>query len=290
MRKNIFQVYHPAVIFLYFISVIVFAMCSMNPVYVGISLIIGSCYSVFLKGMRHFVKNAGYYIIVLIVISAANSLFNSRGLTVLFYLGGIPITAEAICYGLCSGGMLVSVLIWFSCYSEIMTSDKFLALFGKVVPTISMMISMILRYIPDTIRKSKEIGISRQALLGGKKLTKKAKVNSMINMTSILMSWSMEESIETADSMRSRGYGTAKRTVYNKYSLNFYDCLALIILIALVVTNGFAIFSKGNNFKFYPFMSGFDLNMLIYIVYGLLLLFPLLLEGKERLSWLRCHL
>ena len=95
-----------------------------------------------------------------------------------------------------------------------MTSDKFLSLFGGIIPTIAMMLSMVFRYIPDTIRKANQINTAQNALLGNEKQDKKTRFNQGITLASSLMEWSMENSIETADSMRARGYLSGKRSHY----------------------------------------------------------------------------
>ena len=67
----------------------------------------------------------------------------------LFYLkDGNPVTLESIVYGLASGLMLAGVISWFSVFHEVMTSDKFMYLFGKVIPAFSLLLSMTLRFVP----------------------------------------------------------------------------------------------------------------------------------------------
>ena len=39
-------------------------------------------------------------------------------------------------------------MLWFSSYNEIMTSDKFVYLFGRVIPALSLVLSMTLRFVP----------------------------------------------------------------------------------------------------------------------------------------------
>lgn len=46
-----------------------------------------------------------------------------------------PLTLESIAYGCAAAVMLVAVLFWFSCYNEVMTSDKFMYLFGRIIRT-----------------------------------------------------------------------------------------------------------------------------------------------------------
>jgi len=69
---------------------------------------------------------------------------------------------------------------------------------------INMMISMIFRYIPDTVRHGREIEMSQRALLGSDDGHRKTKVARAIRLASILMAWSMENAIETADSIGGR--------------------------------------------------------------------------------------
>jgi energy-coupling factor transport system permease protein len=45
-----------------------------------------------------------------------------------------PLTLESIFYGLAAAVMLAAVVLWFGCYNEVMTSDKFIYLFGRVIP------------------------------------------------------------------------------------------------------------------------------------------------------------
>ncbi|HHZ06138.1 MAG TPA: energy-coupling factor transporter transmembrane protein EcfT [Clostridiales bacterium] len=286
MKMNVFEQYHPLVIFLYFCGAISFSMCTMNPFFITASFIAASLYFIYLKGFGAYLKSMKFYLIMFLVVMIINPLFNALGLTVLFYLWGRPITLEALMYGISSGGMLITVVIWFRCYSEVMTSDKFLALFGRIAPNIAMMVAMVLRYIPETIRKSQEISISQKALLGDKKLSKRARFTQGVNMASILMSWSLEDSIETADSMKCRGYGCGKRSLYDKQAMNRFDVILLIILLLLISSVAVIIFTVANTFVFYPYLSMPSVNAIFYILYLGFLTLPLILEGKEKLQWM----
>ncbi len=67
----------------------------------------------------------------------ANPAFNHEGATILAYLpSGNPLTLEFIVYGLSAAVMMASVILWFSCYNAVMTSDKFVYLFGRVIPAL----------------------------------------------------------------------------------------------------------------------------------------------------------
>ena len=82
-----------------------------------------------------------------------------------------------------------------------------------------MLFRSVLRMIPAFTRKARQIILARRAIGKGaeEKLTEKAKNGAAI--LSALTDWALEGSIITADSMRSRGYGTGKRTNFQIYSM-----------------------------------------------------------------------
>ncbi|WP_052446756.1 energy-coupling factor transporter transmembrane component T [Candidatus Soleaferrea massiliensis] len=287
MKRHLFTHYHPAVIFLYFAGAIILSMCTMHPFFVLLSFLCSGCYCIYLRGLRSYLKGLRWYLVMMLIIAAANALFNGLGLSVLFYLGGRPITVEAILFGLCSGLMLISVLQWFSCYQLVMTSDKFMSLFGGKLPTISMMLAMVFRYIPDTIRKSHEIAAAQRSLTGGEKQGRKQKMAQGVRIASILMSWSMENSLETADSMHSRGYGSGRRSHYANERFTLYDGVSAAVLLALLLLSIPVLFLCANRFQFYPLLSPADFPLWFSLPYAILLCYPLLLEGKEAVLCLR---
>lgn len=291
MKRDMLSYAHPGVIFLYFAGVIGCAMCTMHPAFVAASLAVSGLYLSYLRGGMHYLKSLRYGLPVLAVVTLANGYFNNLGLTVLFYIGYRPITWEALVYGLCSGGMLLAVFQWFSCYQQVMSSDKFLSLFSRLLPTTSMMLSMVFRYIPDTIQKAREIQTAQLALTGGEPGDRKTRFRQGIRLASVLMGWSMENSIETADAMRSKCYGVRRRSRYEHERLTLFDRISLAILALLLAGSLWLFFGWAGQFAFYPRLSwpegmlGWRLGL-----YILFLAWPLILEGREWLYWRCCRL
>ena len=60
--------------------------------------------------------------------------------------------AESLFYGLVMGMLLVAVVAWFFNASSVLTSDKVMAVFGGVLPVVSLMVSMALRLAPRVCR------------------------------------------------------------------------------------------------------------------------------------------
>ena len=65
------------------------------------------------------------------------------------------------------------------------------------------------------------------------------KIRYALNMVSILVTWALENAIETADSMKSRGYGLRGRTAFSIYRFNRRDKLLGTMLVGLCVIFGY---------------------------------------------------
>jgi len=91
----------------------------------------------------------------------------------------------------------------------------------------------------------------------------------------------LEGSITTADSMRARGYGSAKRTSYRLYRMRTEDCLLLVAQAALVLC---AIFASRAQVQFYPTVQVQNVSWGFgaYCLYAFL---PSILYCKEAIRW-----
>ncbi len=244
--------YHPTVVFLYFAAMLLVTMLVQHPVIAGVSFLFAILLRCRLAGVVSALKSLLYLLPMLIIITVFNALVNESGMTVLFAIRGKQFTLEALLYGFVSGLTLLSVILWFSSYSDLMENGRFLAMLGKRLPVISMMVSMIFRYIPDTVQHGREIEMSQRALLGSDDRYRKAKVSRAIRMASILMAWSMENAIETADSMRAKGYQSDRRRPYARVRWTHRDAIPLFLTLILTALAVVGIAMGGAAFLFYP--------------------------------------
>ena len=134
---------------------------------------------------------------MLVAMALINPAFNHEGATILTYLpSGNPLTLESVIYGICAAIMIVSVICHFSCYNEIMTSDKFIYLFGKIIPAMSLILSMTLRFVPKFSSQLKVV-VNAQRCMGRDvscgSILKRAKYG--LNILSIMTTWSLENAI-----------------------------------------------------------------------------------------------
>lgn len=279
---------HPIVAFVYFVFIILIAMISMNPIIVSICYVFGIVFCGMLIGLKKILKSLLYNIPLMIILALTNPMFVHKGETILFFLNDNPVTKEAILYGLFASMMIMSVFYWFKCYSEIMTSDKFIYLFGRVIPKLSLILSMSLAFVPKLKRKFKEIDEAQKALGIYATQSYVDKIRSKFRVLSILLTNSLENSIETADSMRSRGYGLKGRSSYAIYQFNVSDYVFMGVEIPAGIAILILIFIGFADFDFYPVISNINLSVPAVILYVLIILLAgisIMLEIKENVLW-----
>lgn len=290
--SDTFSRYHPAVNFLFFALVLVFSMVLMHPVCLLISLLGAMLYVIQLngrKGLRFSLKIA---LPVMLLAALVNPAFNHAGVTVLTYLpGGNPLTLESILYGLAAGCMLCAVLLWFVCYNRVLTSDKFVYLFGRVIPALSLVLSMTLRFVP---RFKQQMDVVRQAQFCiGRDVSSGSvwqRARKAVTIFSIMVTWALENAIETADSMKSRGYGLKGRTAFSIFRMEERDRYALLWLSFCGVYLTCGAMAGGLKWWYFPALTGVlvqPMTVSFYLVYLALCLTPVILDRREARAW-RC--
>lgn len=276
-----FSKFHPIVSFSFFMFAIILTVSFANPIYYSVSLVASFFYLLKLKGKEVFETLFKFIIPLIIFVGVFNMIFCHYGDTVLFTVKEIKFTLECLCYGFSNGLMLSAVILWFSAYNEVITSDKFMALFGKISPNLALLFCMILRFIPLMEKTSKEI---KDAQIGVGKETKGLK--NTISRFSSLISISLEKSIETADSMKARGFGMTKRSHYSRYCFKVNDALLLVsfivLFIFLVVFRSLGYF----DFSFNPVIQIVKFDCFSLVISVLLFFIPLILDLLEDVKWL----
>lgn len=263
----------------------------MHPVFLIISLLSSAVYSIYLNGKKAVKFNFLYMLPVLIAVALINPAFNHAGVTILVYVNDNPITLESILFGAASAVMFISVIIWFSCYNAVMTSDKFIYLFGRVIPSLSLILSMTLRFVPKFKAQIKVISNAQKCIgrdVSNGNIFTRAK--NGIKIISILITWGLENAIETADSMRCRGYGIKGRTAFSNYRFDNRDKAVFSVMCVLITFILIGLILGENTIKFFPAVIIKEVSIFsyfIYISYAALLLLPIILNISEDIKWYR---
>ena len=278
---------HPAVSMAYFVLVLALTLTCMHPVTVALSFLGASWFSIRLRGWKAYGMTMRFVGPMFLLIALANPLFNHRGVTMLFTINHLWYTLEAVCYGLVSGCSLCAVIMWFTCYQEVMTSDKFLYLFGKVAPATALLITSALRFIPQMQQNAAQIKESR-AMLQDNSPRLFQKLAHAIQNLSALLGMSMENAVQTADSMKARGFGARRRTTFHLFRFDARDARTLALILTL---SGICVVARcyGHGYmEYYPRITALTMgpsSMTMFILFAALMLLPSILEVKEAVVW-----
>lgn len=309
-----FSRYHPVVNLIFYLLVLGTTMFQMSVGLVFISLFSSVVYYFMLKkteGLKYCAVVVG----IIIVSAIINPLFSHKGGTLLFYLfTGNPVTLESIIYGLISAIIIGAMLLWFSTFNQVMGVERILGAIGKVLPNVSLLITMIMRFIPQYTRHQRKVSMvnkvnkrnygekinlsnrekteKENVIEARKKQKKKNGIDKIIDSIkegsrtfSITTTWALENSIYTADSMKARGFGTGRRTNYSNYKFQKRDYLLMGWLVILWLVVVFSLERKKVYTYYYPFIQVKN-NVVVYLIYGLLCLTPVLINVKEEIRWL----
>ncbi|MCM1495165.1 MAG: energy-coupling factor transporter transmembrane protein EcfT [Bacteroides sp.] len=288
--KDVFSRFHPIVNLLYLMLMLGFTMFLQQPVCLGISIVSAMLYGGYLCGKRMLRFFVCYLLPTSIMILLVNPLVNHRGITILGHFpNGNPFTLESILYGMVAAAILAGTIQWFFCLHQIMTTDKLVYLFGRIFPSLSLVIAMTLRFVPRYQRQFKAVSEAQRQL--GRGLTEKKwilKMRNGIRILSIMLTWAMEHAVETAASMKCRGYGLPGRTAYSLYRWRRPDTGLLILILLLGGFIGAGVIQGSFTWTCFPRVVYAEVNgytIWYYIAYGILAFLPMLMNGKEEWRW-----
>ena len=294
VKMDRFSKYHPIVNFSYFALVIGFAMALNHPLAQGISLFCAAVYAVQTEGKKAVLFTLKWCLPMILLTAFMNPAFSHEGITILLYFPtGNPLTLESILYGLSAGVMIATVMLWFVNFSRVVTSDKFIYLFGRIIPAMSLVLSMTLRFVPKFKAQLNSVVDAQKSI--GRKIAEGSlwhRTKIAITVISIMVTWALENAIETADSMKSRGYGLKGRTAFSIYRFDDRDKMAMIFLgfCGFYLLAGSMVSAFG--FRYFPSIRyvGLDTVTLSFqFVYLILCLMPVVLNWAEERKWKAIH-
>ncbi len=288
-KRDSFSGYNPLFLIAFFLFTVLVTMIVRHPV-LGAASFSGSLfYLIYLKGKKAFSLVFKIILPVMILTMIINPAFSHKGVTALFYVNNNPITLEAILYGLYSAFMLGAVIMWFSAYNEIMTTDKFVYAFGRLLPALSLVFSMALRFIPRFNSHIRTVSNARRSL--GEDLEKGSimkRIRNGITVFSSTVTWALENSVDTADAMTSRGYGTGHRTTYATYRFDKRDGIISAVVLAAAVCVVIFLARDSLYMQFYPSIEFNPItagSVITAVLFTIICFLPLIIDFQENIKW-----
>ena len=132
-EKRYFLRIHPLPAFVFFVAALTVTMMSMHPVVLAASFVCAVVFCGFLYGVKKTASSLAYTFPLMVLVILVNMAFVHRGETYLFFLNDNPVTLEALLYGVAMSVMFAAIYYWCKCMTAVMTTDKWIFLFGKIL-------------------------------------------------------------------------------------------------------------------------------------------------------------
>lgn len=208
-----------------------------------------------------------------------NLAFNRNGVTVLFYIGDAAVTLESILYALFTAFAFCGAVLWFSFFCAFLDSDRVYRLFARFSKGLAVIFSLSLALVPKILEKYEEIKLQERA-----ETDKKHRFTQNILQLSALFSWVLEDSFETAVSMKARGALLKEKRQTQKQKATVADILLWILCVACVAI---MFFSPPMLAEIYPKFrqEAYLQNNISYIPLFLLYFSPVIFKIWEVTKW-----
>ena len=277
-----FDSYHPMINLIYFVAAITCTVCFKHPIFLTIGYFCAFVYSVKLGGWKIFLLNM-VFLLLAFGYAARYASYEHFGVTVLAVnMIDNEITLESIVYGLVNGFVFATVCMWCCCIFMLITADKIVYLFGRISPKLSLFVSILLRTVPRVKVRAKRIEISREGI--GKGIVQGnlwQKFLHLLSLISILITWTMEDFVESSNSMKSRGYSLRGRTAFSIYRFDNRDRSLVIVFFWCLTVIGMGVLLNQTTMYFDPMLIMNPITSLSYVFYAVYALFLLLPMGLQ---------
>ena len=153
----------------------------------------------------------------------------------------------------------------------------------------SLIFSMVMRFLPNYRRQIGRISGAQKGMgVSVSDGSLKSRIRHGAKIVSIMFTWALENSIETADSMRARGYGLKGRSSFSIYRFDRRDAATTVYILISAGVIAAALASGKCRMEFYPdvVMAEPDiLGIAAGVVYALLCFMPVMMQAKEVILW-----
>ncbi len=282
---------HPAVLFAWFLGALTLTILVSDPLWQAVAFAGAASFCLCTRGRSGWKTVAGM-LPLFAALALANGFFNPRGATVLFTYLGRPYTLEALLYGAQAAAMFVSVMLLFGSWNRVMTADALMFLFGSRLPALTMVLTMALRLVPAYLHKARRIAWAQAGIgQGAGEGSVVERVRHGSGILGALTTWALEAGIVTADSMRSRGYGSGlARTQFAQHRFTIRDG-AVLAAMALLTALAFAgVIQGAASMEYLPrivFPETTAFGVVAFLGFTGFLFLPTALDMKARISWRR---
>lgn len=284
-----FRQMHPTVTFCFFLLVLLGTVFVPHPVTVTLSLLGALSYLLFSRAVKG--RELLSYTVLFLIVSVSNPIFVHNGATLLFRIGSIRYTLEALLYGINTAVMLVAVLLWCRAFSATVGTERFLYVTGRFFPHTALVLAMAARQIPILFRRYRLASQCRLTSGAYVPRNKREALRGALHAFSAVIGEAMEMSVVTAASMRARGYNGGEASRRKKYRYVAQDVVSLCLLL-LAFAGIVTLLALGEGqYSFYPHPDPVSLSggsVWFYFLFFTLVFYPTFILWKGEWKWRSC--
>ena len=277
-----FDSYHPAINFIFFISVLFFSFYFTQPVFIAISFFAALIYSIKCGKTKAVVLDV-VLILFALIYTLYYSYYNHFGVTNLMVnIIGNQITLESVFMGFVRGIHIATAAMWFYCMTKVISTDKIIYMTGRVSPKLSLFISITLRSVPQFVQRFRTVNRAQCSIgRGFNQGNIFVRIKNSFRVLSIVITQTLESFVEISNSMKSRGYSLKGRTAFSVYRFDNRDrSVVILMFFGLIVTFMGIALNQGKmqinpEIILNPITS---ISYLIYFIYFLFSVLPVILE------------
>lgn len=283
--KNGFFEKHPCVTAVYFLSVIVLSMLFLHPLFLALSFCGALAEAIRVRGKSAFKSLFTFLIPLFVFVAAVNTVFADYGETALFSVFGKNISMESAAYGAATGSSAITLILWLMIFSGSITEEKMMFFFRGKMPSVSVLVMTVLRFIPLYSRRFSESYSARKGMGLSKGTKRSDEMKNAAACVSGVIGFSLESSIETADSMKARGYGIGKRTDCSRFVFTATD--GVLLAAEIILTAAVAVLkAAGMAYASYnPRIEIGEASPVATAAFALLCFLPLITDFAESVKW-----
>lgn len=277
-----FELCHPAVNFIYFISVIAGMIFFQHPVFLVISYLCAFAYSIKRNKWKALIFNL-LMIPLIIAYALYYSSYNHFGITnIRQNFIGNQLTVESLVYGVVLGTIVTGVMIWFSSVYSVFTTDKVVYLFGKASPKLSLFLAITLRMVPRIKKEAIRINRARQGIgRGVNQGTIFQQMRNGLRIFSMMVTWLIDALTTCSESMQNRGSTLRGRTAFSIYRFDNRDRAYVIAMFACLSITMMGVMLNQTSIIYDPQIVMNPITPMSWVFFGgyaVLCLMPLALE------------
>jgi energy-coupling factor transport system permease protein len=277
-RALAFSTRHTAVAVICFAAIIGITMFAVHPVYAAISLAGALLFSFVARGLTPTLAGLRWELPLAALVALVNPLFSASGSTLIVRWGPVSIHLESLAFGATMGVLMVAVIVWFEDAAAVLTQDRLLSLCGRHARTIPLVTSIAAQLAGQLVARSRTVrAVSAACTAAGGGSDDGGGHDEragLVRTTTMLLDWSLAESLGRSDAMRARGWESGHvRTSYRLERFRGSDAVCAGALSALFALSATLAWVACSRWGFFPTMPRLSFWW-GYVPFALLVLVP----------------